>query len=78
MMRGGFDSPDDSSSRGDTAHAPLIQVETPNLGNIHRLRTIQATTNPIMIKASDIEVFRSTLFDLALWWRTDNALLLII
>ena len=49
-MRGVFERPDSSCSRGDTAHAPLIQVATPSLGKTQRFKTIQATTNPIITK----------------------------
>ncbi len=63
---GASDRPVSFFSRGDTAHVPLIQVATPNLGNIQRLMTIQAARNPIMIKASVIDFFRSTLLHLAI------------
>ena len=65
-MRGLFDLPDSSCSRGDTAHALLIQVATPNLGKTQRFKTIQAATNPIINKTSDMDFFRSKPLHLAL------------
>ena len=64
-MGGVLDSPDSSCSRGDTAHAPLIQVATPSLGKIQRFKTIQATTNPIITRTSDMLFFRSKPLHLA-------------
>ncbi len=65
-MRGLFDLPDSSCSRGDTAHDPLIQVATPSLGKTQRFKTIQAATNPIINKTSDMDFFRSKPLHLAL------------
>jgi len=65
-MREVFGLPDSSCSRGDTAHAPLIQVATPSLGKTQRFKTIQATTNPIITKTSDMVFFRSNPLHLAL------------
>jgi hypothetical protein len=64
-MRGVSDRPVSSGSRGDTAHAPLIQVATPSLGKTQRFKTIQATMNPIIIRTSDMVFFRSNPLHLA-------------
>ena len=58
-MPGVFVRPESSCSRGDTAHAPLIQVATPSLGRTQRFKTTQATTNPIINRTSDMDFFRS-------------------
>ena len=65
-MRGVLERPGSSCSRGDTAHALLIQVATPNLGKTQRFKTIQATTNPIITRTSDMVCFRSNSLHLAL------------
>jgi hypothetical protein len=51
--------PADFSSRGDTAHAPLIQVGTPSLGRSQRLSTNHATMKAMKNQSSDMLIFRS-------------------
>ena len=47
------------SSRGDTAHAPLIHVGTPSRGKTQRFKAIQAATKAIITKIWDMDGFRS-------------------
>jgi hypothetical protein len=47
------------SSRGDTAHAPLIHVGTPSRGKTQRFMTNHAATKPTIIRIWNMEDFRS-------------------